>query len=444
MSFMVANFISVAVLLGLFMLGTYFSAAEMAFSSLNRARIKSMADAGGRRGRRAQLAFDMHESRFDEIISTILIGNNIVAITSATVAVSLFVRLIGDWGYFVATVLISAIIIVLTDIIPKSLAKEQPERVAVFVIPFLAMLMTLFKPITWCIIHMKNKLSSSVTAGDDEDDVNMVEQELLFMVEEASEAGDITDEDSQRISNAIEFHDVLAGDIITPRVNIVSVPITATVEEMADVFLDSGYSRLPVYEDSQDQIKGIVHIRDFLRCMATSQTDNPVQLADIITPPVFTVPGARVTDVIALLKNEKSHMAIIADEYGGTEGLITMEDILEQLVGEIWDENDEIIEEIVTQEDNSIKVLCTTDIDKLFDHFDMEAESDSNTVSGWIMEQLRRIPEAGDTFTWRTLHVTVTKTEGNIAEECVIRIIEKSEETENAENNGENSSPGQE
>jgi CBS domain containing-hemolysin-like protein len=313
-----------------------------------------------------------------------------------------------------------------------------------FSAPFLLLFMSFFKPVTWLVTRMKSKFSAGVKRADDDEETNFVEQELLFMVEEASKDGDIGEEDSQRISNAIEFHDVMARDIITPRVSIVSIPITSTVESVAEVFLESGYSRLPVTRDSLDEIEGIVHIRDFLRCMATSADENPVQLADIITPPVFTVNGARVTDVISLLKKEKSHMAIIADEYGGTEGLLTMEDILEQLVGEIWDENDEIIEEIVELGAGHFKVLCTADIDKLFEHFDIEAESDSNTVGGWIMDELRRIPEVDDEFIYKNLSVKVTKADGRKADECEITVQEDVSDGTQHENDGENSSPGEE
>jgi len=179
---------------------------------------------------------------------------------------------------------------------------------------------------------------------------------------------------------------------------------------------------MPVVRESIDDIVGVVVLRDFIKCMASAASENPIGLADIITPPVYTVASAPVTDVLTQLKKEKSHMAIVADEYGGTEGLVTMEDILEELVGEIWDESDEIIEEFLPLGENRHKVLCTAAADKFFEYFDIEAESESNTVGGWITDILHRIPTEGDTFTFEKLTVTITKTDGRRAEECEVEV----------------------
>ena len=422
------NVILLTVLIFLLIVGTYFSAAEMAFSSLNRARVKNMGENGGKRGRRAALVSNLHENRFDELISTLLICNNLVGIITTTVSVALFIRLIGEWGYLVSTIVVSAVVIVLTDIFPKSMAKEQPEKVALFSAPFVLVLMTLLKPINIGVLKMKNALSAKFVSKEKnilESEQNLRGQELIFMVEEAEKDGAINEEDSLLITNAIEFNDLLAWDILTPRVSMVSIPMGASVDEIADLFLKSGYSRMPVYEDSLDTIRGIVHIRDFLKCTANSDGARPLTLKDIITPAVFTVTSARVTDLLKLLKKEKSHMAIVTDEYGGTEGIVTMEDILEQLVGDIWDENDEIIEEIVPDpiEKNKYKILCTANVDTIFEYFDIKGESESNTVSGWIMDMLRRIPEEGDSFAYENIIVTVTKADPRRAEECVVEIV---------------------
>ena len=428
---LIINLISLGALIFLLMLGTFFSASEMAFASLNRARIKTIAESGGKRGKRAALVFKIYETRFDELISTLLICNNTVAITSATVSVALFVRLIGEWGYLVSTVIISAVVILFTDIFPKSMAKEQPEKVALFCAPFVRLLMTLLKPINIGFLKMKNSLSPKLVRAEEDtpdEEQNLLGQELIFMVEEAEKGGAINQEDSLLITKAIEFNDLSAWDILTPRVNIESIPMGASIDEIAKRFMNCGYSRMPVYEDSLDNIRGIVHIRDFLKCTASNEGGPPLTLEDIITPAVFTVTSARVTDLLKLFKKEKNHMAIVTDEYGGTEGIVTMEDILEELVGDIWDENDEIIEEIVPLENNKYKVLCTAYIDTVFEYFDIDGESESNTVSGWIMDMLRRTPEEGDNFTYENLKVTVTKADSRRAEECLVELI--SEETE--------------
>jgi len=423
-SIIVQNFLSIASLLVLLLFGTYFSATEMAFASVNRSKLRNIAEAGGKRGKRAAQVSNLYENRFDEVISTLLIGNNIVAIAAATVSVALFVRLIGEWGYLFSTVIISAIVIVLTDIFPKSFAKQSPESVIIFSVPFLRLLMIILKPINSGIVKMKNALQSGLNKNEEEktaeEEQEEIEQELIFMVEEAEKDGSLNEEDSALITNAIEFHDLSAWDIITPRVEIVSIPITADKEYISKQFIESGYSRLPVYEDSLDNIKGVMHIRDFLRYTASEGEE----LSNIITPAVFTVTSARVKELLKLMKEEKSHIAIVTDEYGGTEGIITMDDILERLVGDIWDEHDEVIEEFKDLGKNKHKILCTAYVNDMFEYFDVKGESESNTVGGWIMDMLRRIPEKGDSFTFENLLVRVTKVDQRRATECIIEVLE--------------------
>jgi len=425
----VINLISIAGLIVLLLLGTYFSATEMAFASLNRARMKNIAESGGKRGKRAAQVSDMYENRFDEVISTLLICNNLVAIAAATVSVALFVRLMGEWGYLFSTIIISAIVIVLTDIFPKSLSKQNPERVIVACVPLLSFLLVFWRPINMGIVKMKNALSARFAGKDEEspaDEQALLEQEIIFMVEEAEKDGSIDEDDSLRITNAIEFNELITWDIITPRVEITSIPITADREHIHQQFVESGYSRIPVYEDSLDNIKGVIHIRDFLRHLVADEAD--LELKDILTPAVFTVTSARVKDLLKLMQNEKSHLAIVTDEYGGTEGIITMDDILERLVGDIWDENDEIIEEFRDLGNNKHKVLCTAYIDDMFGYFNVKGECESNTVGGWIMDELRRIPVKGDSFTYENLLVRVTKVDQRRALEIIVEVLEEEEE----------------
>jgi len=432
-SLAIANIISITALIILLLLGTYFSATEMAFASINRARMKNIAENGGKRGKRAAMVSNLFENNFDEVISTLLICNNIVAITAATVSVALFIRLIGEWGYFVSTVIISAIVIVLTDIFPKTLSKQNPEKVILFCTPFLHFLMVVLKPVNWCIVKMKNGLSAKFENSSDEDNEDeqaLLEQEIILMVEEAEKDGSMNEDDSQLITNAIEFNELTAWDILTPRVEIVSLPITASMEDISQLFLDSGYSRIPVYEDSLDNIKGVINLRDFLRCIATSSDNNGLDINDILTPAVYTVTSALVKDLLKLMKKEKSHIAIVSDEYGGTEGIVTLDDILERLVGDIWDENDEVVEEFTSLGKNKHKILCTAYINDMFDYFDIKGESESNTVGGWIMDMLRRIPEKGDTFEFENLRVRVIKADQRRALECIVEVTDTAEKDE--------------
>jgi len=405
------------------MIGTFFSAAEMAFSALSRARLKSIIDGGNKR---AALALKLTD-RFDELLSTMLICNNLVAITTATVAAVLFVRLFPLYGAYISTAVVSVVVIVFTDIFPKSLAKEAPESVAIFCAPIALFFMTILKPINALLSKWKAHLSHvfmSRSKEDEDTERGYSNQALLYMVEEAEQDGTINEEDSLLISNAIEFNDLKAEDILTPRVNIIGILAGSTIDEAAAVFMESGYSRLPVYDESIDNITGVIHIRDFIKCVG----HNHQTLDGIITPAVYTVMSAKITELFKLLQKKKSHMAVVTDEYGGTEGIVTMENILEQLVGEIWDENDEVVEEFTPLPNGSHKVLCAAAIEKMFEYFDMEEESEVSTVSGWIMDQLGRTPEEGDTFTYEKLHVTVTKADQRRAEECIIAVLPNSEE----------------
>ncbi|MCL2600904.1 MAG: hemolysin family protein [Treponema sp.] len=408
---------TIIVLLVLLLMGTFFSATEMAFASLNRARIKHMAETGDRR---ARLVLKLYE-RFDELISTLLICNNAVALTTATVSAFLFVRLIGEAGPFVSTVVITIIVVVFTDDLPKSIAKQTPEKVALFSSPVLRLLMLIFKPINFLLVKWKAKISNRFISKKDEsggEERGFRGEELLYVVEEAEQDGTITEEDSLRISNAIEFNDLLAEDILTPRVNIVGIPKGSSIEDMANIFLESGYSRLPVYEETIDNIVGVVHIRDFLKCTV----DETKSLDDIMALAVYTTLGTPVPELFKLLQKKTGLMAIVADEYGGTEGLVTMEDILEQLVGDIWDENDEIIEEFLSMGNNRHKIICTADIYKMYEYFDLEGESESSTVGGWIIDMLKKIPQKGDSFTYKNLTVTVTKADQKRAVECIVEV----------------------
>ena len=422
-SFISQNFFTIVGLVITLLLGVFFSAAEMAFSSLSRARINSMADSEATNRHRAKKVMNLYEFNFDEVISTLLICNNTVAITSATISVSLFVRLLGDWGYFVSTVVISAIVIVFTDIFPKSLSKDNPERVAIFSVRLVIFLMSMLKPINYLIFKFRNVFSTKKDSDVEilnEEEQTFREQELIFMAREAEKDGALDEEGTELITNAIEFNDITVWDVITPRVDIVSIEVSATFDEIMKLFLEAEYSRVIVYEGSLDQIKGVIHLRDFLRLIASMNTEDKLSLMDVIKPAIFTVTSAKISDVLKLFKNEQTHLAVVIDEYGGTEGIVTMDDLLERLVGDIWDEHDEVVEEFVKISDNSYRILCTSYIDDLFDLFDIKASSESSTVGGWIMDELRRTPEIGDKFEFENLHVTVTKTEHYRAVECEI------------------------
>jgi len=407
------------------LLGTYFSAAETAFSALNRIRIKNMAEEGSKR---ASLVLMMHDS-FDKLLSTLLVLNNVVTLIAAAISTLLFIRYFGqEVGATLSTVILTIVVVFFGDITPKSLAKESPEKFALFCAPFLYFCMVLLTPISYLFLHWKTFLSRIFkTSGDDD---RMTEEELYSYVEEAQQDGVIDEEDRQLLDNAIEFKDRRASDILTPRIDVAGISEESTPEEISKTFFETDYSRLPVYRESIDNIIGVVHMRDFFKGLEKNLT-----LQDTITPPLFVAPSTKITDLFKLLQTQKSHLAIVTDEYGGTAGIVTTEDILEELVGDIWDESDDIIVEFADLGDNRHKVICSAYVKDLFAHFDLPEDNavESTSVSGWIMDMLGKVPEEGDTFTFENLTVVVHKTEHRRALECIITVGEKqqgSEETE--------------
>lgn len=417
---------SIGIILGMIALITmsaYFSATETAFSSLNRIRMKNMAENGNKR---AALVLNLAE-QFDKLLSTILVGNNIVNISLSSIATVLFIELLNDesLGPTVATAVITVVVLIFGEISPKSLAKESPEKFAMFSAPIMRVLMWILTPINFLFSGWKKLLSRLIRSDDTP---SITEEELLTIVEEAEQDGGIDESESELIRSAIEFNDLLAVDIFTPRVDVEGVELTDDKQTIADTFSKTGFSRLPVYEDTLDNIVGIIHLKDFYAQIFA--TDAP--LSDIVKPAVFITRSMKIYDLLRLLQREKAHMAVIADEYGGTVGIVTMEDILEELVGEIWDEHDEVVEEIEKLDEGRYRIVCSASLDDLCDLFELTTDPDSDvtTVSGWVMECLGRIPVEGDTFTCDDLFVTVTKTDGRRVLEIE---VQQQQETAQAE-----------
>ena len=413
---------SVLIIIFCVLFSGYFSATETAFSSLNRIRIKNLAEKGDKK---AKLVLDMLEN-FDSLLSTILIGNNIVNIACASVATVLFVRLLGEeQGPSVATIVITIVVLIFGEVTPKSIAKENPEKFAMFAAPFLNVLMIMLTPFNFLFIQWKKLISKIFHT---ENDYSITEEELLTIVEEAEQEGRIDEQESSLIRSAIEFSEQEAIDILTPRIDIVGVPHDATKEEIAQVFEETNYSRLPVYKESIDHIIGILYQKDFYNL-----DDEETSFEHIIRPALFITESKKIGELLQELQNKKSHIAIVLDEYGGTTGIVTLEDILEELVGEIWDEHDEVINEIEKISDTEYIVHGSTNLEDLFEVLDMGMkineeveEMEVVTVSGWVMEEvLERIPSKGDVGTWQNLKVTVLEMDENRVEKIKLVINEE-------------------
>ena len=396
-------------------LSGYFSATETAFSSLNKTRIKYMAEKGSKRAKRTlQLA-----ENYDKLIATILIGNNIVNITTASIGTLLFVDLMGqELGATVSTVVVTIVVLIFGEITPKSIAKDYPERFAMFSAPMIGALLWLFSPLNF-LFSLWKKLVALLFHSDEED--KMSQEELLLLLEEVEQEGTIDKSEGTLLRNAVEFGDLEVQSILTHRVDLEAVEVNATKEEIAAKFTETRFSRLLVYEETIDKIVGVLHLKDFYDGMGI----NPKPLREIMTPPLFIHQTEKVDDLLQLLKSSKSHIAVVIDEYGGTLGIVTMEDILEELVGEIWDEHDEVEEPFRQLSENTYLVDCTVTLDDFCDFFDVESDSESVSLGGWIMDQMQRIPEKGDQFTYENLTITATEIDDHRIEWVTVEVAPK-------------------
>ena len=380
----------------------FFSASETAFSSLNQIRLKSRAEDGDSSAARV---LNMAE-QYDKLLSTILIGNNIVNIAAASIGTILFTRMLGaERGATVSTIVLTIIVLILGEVTPKSLAKEMPEKVATAVSPFLVLLMALMTPLTWLFTQWKKLLGHFVHSGEAD---TITEGELMTMVSEAENDGELTDRESELIRSAIEFDDVEVEEILTPRVDVVAVEDDIPLEELAQTFAESGYSRLPVYHGTIDNIIGVVHEKDFYIARLKKAT----KIDDLVVPTLYTTGSTQISQLLRTLREQHHHLAVVVDEYGGTEGIITLEDILEELVGEIWDEHDEVTEDFRKQSDGSWLVSGSASVDDLYEELDLpeEEDIDSNTVNGLVQEKTCHLPKVGDRFTLGEYDGVVTRT----------------------------------
>ena len=404
-----ADSITKIVILALLILcSAYFSATETAFSAMNRIRMKTMAE----ENKRAALALKLSDN-YDKLLSTILVGNNLVNIAATSIATILFVKHFHDLGATLSTVVMTIVVLIFGEVSPKSLAKDSPEQFAMFSAPILQVLMLILTPVNAFFTVWKKMLSRLFKTKAD---VGITEEELLTLVDEAENDGGIDAHESELLRSAIEFHDIDAADILIPRVDVAAVEVTDTKEEIRKVFTESGFSRLPVFRENIDNIVGILTQKSFY-----DPRNEGKSVEDMLSPPLFVTPGIKSFQLFSLLQKNRAHMAIIVDEYGGTVGIVTLEDILEELVGEIWDEHDEIIEEIETIGEGEYKVLCTADLEDLFELLNIDEEPEFPTVSGWVINHFGRIPDTGDSFIHKDLTVTVTKCEGPRVVEVTVK-----------------------
>lgn len=415
---------TIIVLIILVFLSACFSATETAFSSLNKIRLKNMANNGDKK---AEKTLELAEE-FNSLLSTILIGNNIVNIASSSIATVLFVAIFKENGALISTVIMTVTILIFGEITPKSVAKAHPEQFAMFFTPFISVLVVLFKPLTF-LFNGLAFLISKLFKSQESDEFRS--EEFITMVEEAQEGGNMNEDEADLITNAIEFNDQEVGKVYTPRVDMVANDINDSLDEIDKSFRESGFSRLPIYSGSIDNVIGILHEKDFY---FHYYKDSATSIEQILTKPVFTTEHLKISALLKQLQKCKSHMSIVIDEYGGTLGIITMEDVLEEIVGEIYDEHDEVIEYFKKLDDVTYLVNCDADIEDMFEYFDIvpDEEYEFNTVAGWVIFNLDKIPLINDKFSYKNLDVTVIDADEKTVNEIkVIVNPTESDETKN-------------
>ena len=386
-------------------LSAFFSATETAFSASNRVKLKTVE---GPRKERAQIALTLLE-KYDSLITTVLIGNNLVNIVATAIATLLFTTRIlpgrEDLATTIASIVMTVVVLFVGEVGPKTLAKQQPEKFAMAVSPAIRVLMIILKPLDLLFSLWRKMLSRLIKPEPEE---SQIEEELITIIDEAQTEGDIEEDEGELIRSAIEFNDQDASDIMTPRVDVTAIEDTATIEEAADLFRATWFSRIPVYHEDLDHIVGILNEKDFYKMTHEGCTE----ITKIMKEPVFAPAILSISNLLKQFRTSKTHLVILLDEFGGTDGIVTMEDVLEELVGEIYDEHDEVSEEVVEQEDGSLIVDGNMQLEELMEKFGLENAYDADTVGGWAGEMLEKVPEVGDSFNLDGYHFTVMEMDG--------------------------------
>jgi CBS domain containing-hemolysin-like protein len=402
----------------------FFSSAETAFSSLNKVKLKAIENSDN--VKKIERVLKLSDN-FDIVLSTILIGNNVVNIASTSIATLFFTGILGDnsdLGATVSTIVMTIVVLVFGEVTPKTIAKEKAETYAIVIAPLIKFFIIIFYPLNLMFRGWKKLLNKIFGLG--KYDI-VTEEELKTYVDEAHTGGEIDENESELIHSSIEFDDVHVSDILTPRVDVEAVEKYWKLSDIEKVFRTSRYSRLPVYIGDIDHIVGVIHYQDFEEIRQRGLKS----LRTILKPVPTVSPDTKISKLLRICQKNKTHLAVVVDEFGGTEGIVTLEDIIEELVGEIWDEHDEVQIDIQQLDENVYLVDGSSSVDKLFEYFNIaqNESSDVTTVNGWVMENTDKIPEVGDSFCYDILHVEVLTLDGRRADKIRIT-VENSEDTD--------------
>ena len=402
-------------------LSSFFSATETAFSAMNTTKLKTLAEKGNKN---AALVCKLDE-QYSRLISTILIGNNIVNIAMASVGTVLFTLKFGDMGATLSTIVVTIVVLIFGEISPKSIANNCPEQLAMLSAPVVQFLIWIFLPLNILFVGWQKLLTKIFHL---EPSAKMSQEELLTLVNEVQEDGTIDEDEGGLLRNAIEFSDQEARDILIHRTDLAALPITATKDEIAEMFTETKFSRLLIYRDTIDDILGTIHRKDFY--VGRGITEKEVK--DIISPAIYVLESEPIRMILKKQQKAKTHVAVVVDEYGGTCGIVTMEDILEELVGEIWDEHEEAEVLLRRIAPDTYLVDASMDFEEFADYFKLDEESEMVSVSGWVMEQFGRVPEQGDQLTYKGLEIEVTKVGNHHVDEIRVKqtVVEDEETSE--------------
>lgn len=425
------DWVMYAVLALLIALSAFFSASETAFATANTIRLKNYAEDGNPKAKKALKITD----NFDNALSTILIGNNIVNIASASIGTMLATKLFGETsGPLVSTIAMTILVLTFGEIMPKSFAKENSEKLALSFSGILLFLMGIFKPLVILFVKLKEGMNRLYSSG--EKTPSVTEQELKYIIETIEEEGVIDEQESDLVQSALDFNDITVAQILTPRVDIVAVNVDDDIDSITLKIFSERFSRIPVYEKSIDRIIGILNTRIFLEYLVRNIK---IDLRAIITKCLYVHRSMKISTLLNEFKRHKMHMAVVTDDYGGTMGIVTMEDILEELVGDIWDEYDEIVHGITELGANAYEVSGDLNIYEMFEYIGVSAknfESSYNTMSGWALEEFEHIPQVGESFDYKNLHITVTSIEDNRITKLKVEVAEQTNDNTDSEEEG--------
>ncbi|MBP7221672.1 MAG: HlyC/CorC family transporter [Sedimentibacter sp.] len=391
----------VAVLIIVLLTSAYFSAAETAFLNYNKSRMRNMEA----NNKKAALVLNL-EDNYDNLMSTILFFRSVLNVTAASLIIFIFSKLFINKGILISTVIAIFIIMTAGELIPRGLANMAPDKTAMSCAPSMRLFMRICSPFNFILATLKKLIYRVFKA---EEQPSVYEDDLRTVLDEVENEGVIDKSESDLIRSAIEFNETVAEDIYTPRIDIVGIEENESLESIKEKFILSGYSRLPVFSGGMDNIIGVLHEKDYYQALHRKEKD----INKMVSKTIYVTPNKKISELLKELQISKAHMAIVIDEYGGTEGLITMEDIIEELVGEIWDEHDEVIEWFKKIGEDKYLVSCNADIDDMLDLFGIEVddELDITTVNGFVTMLFEGIPEEGGRIVYKDLDITVTKAE---------------------------------